>query len=264
MRIHFISGLPRSGSTLLAAILRQNPRFRAGIESPVAAICGAAMRSMNMNETAIFVSDAHRERVLRSIVESYYDDVAETKVIFDTHRSWCKELPMLSVIFPESRVICCVRNTAWILDSIERLVQRNAFSIAKMFNEAGTVYSRVESLMKDHLVGPALSSTKQAWFSEHAHRLIALPYDSLASRPVEVISHLYELLGEEPFVHDFEHLEYDEAEFDNRLGMPGLHKVAAKVEATKRDTVLPADLFAQHDREFWEMPGQNPRNVKVL
>lgn len=28
--MHFISGLPRSGSTLLAAILRQNPRFGAG------------------------------------------------------------------------------------------------------------------------------------------------------------------------------------------------------------------------------------------
>ncbi|MBU0835751.1 MAG: sulfotransferase, partial [Gammaproteobacteria bacterium] len=27
---HFISGLPRSGSTLLAALLRQNPRFHAG------------------------------------------------------------------------------------------------------------------------------------------------------------------------------------------------------------------------------------------
>jgi sulfotransferase len=26
-RFHFISGLPRSGSTLLAALLRQNPRF---------------------------------------------------------------------------------------------------------------------------------------------------------------------------------------------------------------------------------------------
>jgi hypothetical protein len=26
-RLHFISGLPRSGSTLLSAILRQNPRF---------------------------------------------------------------------------------------------------------------------------------------------------------------------------------------------------------------------------------------------
>lgn len=32
---HFISGLPRSGSTLLAAILRQNPRFLAATTSPV-------------------------------------------------------------------------------------------------------------------------------------------------------------------------------------------------------------------------------------
>ncbi len=34
-RLHFISGLPRSGSTLLAALLRQNPRFSAGMSSPV-------------------------------------------------------------------------------------------------------------------------------------------------------------------------------------------------------------------------------------
>ena len=26
-KLHFIAGLPRSGSTLLAGILRQNPRF---------------------------------------------------------------------------------------------------------------------------------------------------------------------------------------------------------------------------------------------
>jgi sulfotransferase len=32
---HFISGLPRSGFTLLSAILRQNPRFYADISLPV-------------------------------------------------------------------------------------------------------------------------------------------------------------------------------------------------------------------------------------
>ena len=32
--MHLISGLPRSGSTLLAALLRQNPRFEAGISGP--------------------------------------------------------------------------------------------------------------------------------------------------------------------------------------------------------------------------------------
>ena len=34
LQYHFISGLPRSGSTLLSAILLQNPRFHAGMSSP--------------------------------------------------------------------------------------------------------------------------------------------------------------------------------------------------------------------------------------
>ena len=34
-RHHFITGMPRSGSTLLSAILQQNPRFRATVTSPV-------------------------------------------------------------------------------------------------------------------------------------------------------------------------------------------------------------------------------------
>ena len=38
--IHFISGLPRSGSTLLAALLRQNPRFEAAMSGPLAGLFG--------------------------------------------------------------------------------------------------------------------------------------------------------------------------------------------------------------------------------
>jgi len=35
---HFISGLPRAGSTLFSAILRQDPRIHAGMSSPVAVL----------------------------------------------------------------------------------------------------------------------------------------------------------------------------------------------------------------------------------
>lgn len=41
MKAHFRSGLPRSGSTWLAALLRQNPHFNAAMTSPV----GGASRS---------------------------------------------------------------------------------------------------------------------------------------------------------------------------------------------------------------------------
>jgi sulfotransferase len=48
--IHFISGLPRSGSTLLSAILRQNPRFHAGMTGPVGSLVDANLRVMSMTQ----------------------------------------------------------------------------------------------------------------------------------------------------------------------------------------------------------------------
>ena len=45
-KLHFISGLPRSGSTLLAGILRQNPRFHAAMTGPVGALFGAMLNAM--------------------------------------------------------------------------------------------------------------------------------------------------------------------------------------------------------------------------
>ena len=45
-QFHFISGLPRSGSTLLAGILRQNPRFHASMSSPVSGLLNGALEQM--------------------------------------------------------------------------------------------------------------------------------------------------------------------------------------------------------------------------
>jgi hypothetical protein len=54
-KIHFIAGLPRAGSILLSAILRQIPRFRAGMTGPVGSLVDGMLRNMSMsNQTAIF------------------------------------------------------------------------------------------------------------------------------------------------------------------------------------------------------------------
>jgi Sulfotransferase domain. len=129
---------------------------------------------------------------------------------------------------------------------------------------AANVYTRAESLMKTGPVGPALQALRQAWSGEHADRMIVVRYESLTEQPAQVMARLYELLGEEPFAHDFEHVAYDESEFDERLGMPGLHRVASSVQPNQRQTILPADLFSQQDRSFWDVPGQNARRVIVL
>src|SRR5271155_2851386 len=87
--IHFISGLPRAGSTLLSALLRQNPRFYAGMTSPVGSLFNAMLRETSQrNETAVFVDDELRERLLRAVFEACYADVHATHVVFDTNRQW--------------------------------------------------------------------------------------------------------------------------------------------------------------------------------
>lgn len=132
--IHFISGLPRSGSTLLAGILRQNPRFHAGMSSPVAAMYMALEKSMSRrNESAVFIDPVQRRDVLTGLFSNYYRELQTTKVVFDTNRMWTAKLPALTQLFPDARVICCVRDVNWIMDSIERLVRRNAFEPSGMF-----------------------------------------------------------------------------------------------------------------------------------
>ncbi|MEG4030920.1 MULTISPECIES: hypothetical protein [unclassified Microcoleus] len=42
-------------------------------------------------------------------------------------------MPLIRELFPEAKVICCVRNLAWIMDSIELLIRRNAFDVSRLF-----------------------------------------------------------------------------------------------------------------------------------
>ena len=174
--IHFISGLPRSGSTLLAALLRQNPRLHAGMTSPVGSVFSAMLRATSQeNEGAVFIDDDQRARLLHGVFTAYYADLAPTKLIFDTNRLWTTKLPALAQLFPNSRVICCVRNPAWVIDSIERLIRRNRFELSRIFNfnSGGTVYSRADGLGSGTgMVGFAWHALREAVFGEHADRLL--------------------------------------------------------------------------------------------
>ena len=72
---HFISGLPRSGSTLTGAILRQNPRFSAGMSSPVAHLFDGIVGQVSAgSELSRMVDDAQRARLLRGLFDSNYAD----------------------------------------------------------------------------------------------------------------------------------------------------------------------------------------------
>jgi sulfotransferase len=268
-RIHFISGLPRSGSTLLSAILSQNPRFHAGMSSPVAGMFTTLLGELSgRNEFSVFINDAQRRRVLRGLFANYYDDEVDAEVVFDTSRAWCTRLPALKTLFPEARVIACVRDTAWIVDSIERLVRDNAFQPSSIFNyqPGGTVYSRTEGLVNgDGMVGYAYNALKEAFFGEDTGNLMLLQYDTLVNDPARALAAVYDFIGEPAVAHDFERVSFDDKGFDERAGTPGLHRVRPRVGAIERQSILPPDLFRRFENDpFWRDPQLNPRGVRIV
>ncbi len=267
--IHFISGLPHAGSTLLAAILRQNPRFHSGMTSPVGSLFTALLRQMSQeNETAVFIDDAQRQAILTSLFEAYYHREHASRLVFDTNRTSCAKLPTLTALFPEAKVICCVRHVPWILDSIERLIRSNRFELSKIFNfePAGTVYARVEDLGSGTgMVGFAWNALREAFYGGQADRLLLVTYETLASDPRRALAAIYDFIGEPAFAHDFENVEFDAVEFDARLGTPGLHQVGRVVRPIERQTILPPDLFRRVEADsLWRDPAQNTRGVKVI
>lgn len=267
-KIHFISGLPRSGSTLLSAVLAQNPRFRANMTGPVGSFFTALQGRMSAdNEAAVFISAAQKRAVLKGLFDNYYAEDAN-KVVFDTNRLWCSKMPALTELFPDGKVIACVRQTAWIIDSVESLIRRNVFDTSKIFNfdTGGTVFSRADGLSRgDGMVGFALNALKEAYYGMETRNLMLLRYETLTSKPAEAIKAVYEFIGEKPFAHDFDNVVFDAEEFDIRLGTPGLHRVGRKVKHEPRDTILPPEIFRRYEHDnFWENPLLNPRDVRIV
>ncbi|QAU25365.1 sulfotransferase [Dyella sp. M7H15-1] len=268
-KIHFISGLPRSGSTLLTALLRQNPRFHASMSGPLGGLFGTMLVEMSQrNESAVFISDAQRQSLLSGLFENYYRPETDAEVIFDTHRSWTTRLPALKQLMPHSRIIACVRDIHWTIDSIERLVRKNAFSPSSIFSytAGGTVYSRANGLAGvDGMVGYAYDALKEAFFGEDTERLMLVQYDTLAREPAKVLAAIYDFIGESHFQHDFDNVHYNAREFDLRAGTPGLHDVRKRVEPVQRTSIVPPDLVRRFENDsFWKHPENNVRGVRIV
>ena len=267
MQLHFISGLPRSGSTLLAGILRQNPRFHAAMSSPLAGLINGALEQMGAGtESYSFFDAAKRKTICSALINAYYADKAQP-VIFDTNRQWTARMHQLADLSLGSfKVICCVRNPAWVMDSFEVIHRKNPFDYSRLYSAGSrqTVYTRCEVMMSSGgAVGSAWTALKEAYYGEFSDRLLLVDYDLLTQHPRRTLELIYGFIEEPWFEHDFDNVEYAENEFDQHLGVKGLHDVKKKVAFRHRRSILPPDLFSKYqDMDFWQ--DQTGTNAHII
>ncbi len=250
---HFITGLPRSGSTLLSSILRQNPQFHASITDPLATMVKGVIESSQEGagiKTEVPVE--RRKNIIEGLFDGFYKHV-DKPVIFNTNRAWTLLTPQIKNMYTKSKMIVCVRDINWVLDSFESAHRRNPFSISTVTGGiGGNVYSRVDDLMNEKgVVGFPYIGIKQAITGNEKDMLLLVEYNDLCKNPEKIMRAIYAFIGQEYYEHDFNDVEASWDEYDAEIGIK-LHTVRKRVELIPRQFILPPDILQKYSNmEVW-------------
>ena len=262
----FISGLPRSGSTLLSGILRQNPDFYADISSPMQGLVTSTINVITGSENNHLIDEDRRRQILRDTFEAYYKAV-DRPVVFDTSRGWTAKTSLLKDLYPQTKVICCVRDLPWILDSFERITAKNSLYGATLTDDEArqTVTTRCDALMDVKKEGQVV---KPYYFLEEGlllnpDMIFLMEYEGLCKYPEDTLRKIYAFMGKPYFDHNFNNVEYENEVFDRSLNMKSLHTVRRKVEWQERPSILPKSVWDKYSgKEFWR-PAPQEMGMKV-
>jgi sulfotransferase len=256
--LHLVAGLPRSGSTMLINLLKQNPKIDG---SAVSSLC-SVFHEVYVNWEKIeanreFINQDAKLNVLKSILEGYYRG-SDKSIVFDKDRMWITKIQLLeNLLQREVRVLCPVRNPAEILSSFEKIYKNNpTVATAPEVNGRYTIASRALFYSSpEGILGLSHSLLKDAITSGYLDRLLFVDYNKFCNNPKAQMKRIYDFFELPSFGHNFQKIEQSEIYNDQATGLPGLHKIKPKLEKTTVNCVeyLGLDLYEQYNREiFWD------------
>ena len=129
----FLSGLPRTGSTLLSSILSQNPEIYAGGNSAVCQLMWDMQVSCEVNAREQLMANYKtntQDDLVRAIPAIYYKDVNQT-YIFDKCRSWTMPANLQMIrryITDKPKILVLTRPIDEIVESFVKLRKANGWS----------------------------------------------------------------------------------------------------------------------------------------
>jgi sulfotransferase len=234
---HFVSGMPRAGSTLLMNILGQNPRFHVTATSGIMDVIFQIRNTWEQHAEFMAAPDEPAKlRVMRGILESYHADT-DRPVVFDKCRGWLSLLEMAETLLErKAKVLVPVRDLRDILASFEKIWRRTSRTAqtpqeAKFYYDYQTVEGRCAVLVRgDQMVGLAYNRIKDALQRGFRDRMHFVHFEKLTGQPEQTIRAIYDFLEEPPYQHDFENVQQITWENDEVYGMKGLHDIRRKVE----------------------------------
>ena len=233
--LFFMSGLPRSGSTLLGSILSQHPKLQATPTSPLADLLCYINESFSKLDVRYTYDKKNIEyNTYSSILENFYNHI-EKPYIIDKHRGWCKNITSIEkFLHQKPKIIATNRRVSEVLSSFILLIQKNKtednFIDAHLRKQGKEINidNQVECLWKNYISDPYTGLVYG--LTNHRDNIHLIDYNDLINDPKKEINKIYEFLEIESYEHNFLNIENSCVEEDDMWGLKNLHQIRSSLQ----------------------------------
>lgn len=248
-QFYFLSGLPRSGSTVLASILNQNPEVYVTPTSPMLDLLienQNAWHKLPSVQANPFPDQL--TNITRAMISSSWEHRPE-RIIIDKNRGWGKNMPASTILFgSEIKMIATTRDLPSIMASWLTLLHKNPYSHMDSTLKNKGLSATDENRMGEmwfNMVKDCMESLAQAK-KDASNRLLLVDYDGLIQNPKDTLKKIESFLELPSWEYDYNNIISET--FDDDLaawGLKGMHKIRSKLEKTSKHPkeILGQDLY---------------------
>lgn len=239
-RLLYVTGLPRSGSTLLCQLLGLHPEiYSTGHSSPLCQIFMQLRQQWSDNEFLLAQLDVdfdlvygRLERAWRGFVDGW---TAETELpwVVDKNRGWLAQIETVQDFDPDFRMLVCVRELGQIIGSIEARHGKTRLLDFPDHLAHLSRYARADKLMgADGLVGGPLKSIEALQDLPPAlqQRVYYVVFEHLMTEPVAALQDIHRWLDLKPAPFDPSALPVKPHESDSHYRCKYPHRTYASIQ----------------------------------
>jgi len=244
-----VTGLPRSGSTMLCQMLAMHPEIDCeGQSSP---LCNALLGLRRMVSDDQFMlsqldhsferSYGHLKSAMTGFLRGWHGD-ADKALVVDKNRAWLHCIELLLDLAPEAKLVVCVRELGQIYGSIEAQHQK---TIALDFIDHLADFDRFGRadilFAKDKAIGAPLISLHALPDLPNSvrERIYIVRFEDMMRQPVECMAGIYAWLGVSPLQIDPTKLTTGIRESDSHYRMKYTHTQATQILPPKLHEIPP-------------------------
>jgi sulfotransferase len=231
--LHFLSGLPRSGSTVLTKLLNQHPQIFASSTSPfLDYLLPAAHQLHNIKNNHSAGHYVNVQKIISTAAFAFYETSKPN--IIDKNRGWLSNYEAIHQELQENpKIILTLR-------PIEEVVA----SFYKVINHTNDGNETPEQIFLGRVAEVYQELLNKAYLKDRLH---IVTYDQITKDSHNTLQNLETFLNVEHHQYDINNIIDDDPEDDSKWGIQDLHKIRSKISIT---SLLPETIMTKSEINF--------------